>query len=447
MDPNTQKQSIIDRLKQANNILVTVSKNPSVDQLAAAIGFTLGLNKLGKHAIAVFSGQAPSTIEFLKPEETFEKNTDSLRDFIISLDKAKADKLRYKVEDEMVKIFITPYRTSLTDKDLNFSQGDFNVEVVVALGVKDQKDLDDAITSQGRILHDATVIDINTGAPAQFGTLNWVQPKASSLCEMVLGIIEPMKTGVIDAQIATALLTGIVAETERFSNAKTTPIVMQISSKLMAAGANQQLVATELEPPAPPEPELPEPQPEPPPEPAAPTVTPTPAAAPAVESNDGSLQITHTDETPTEQPSEQPEESEDDDEQPVSKIVIDEQGLLTPEGQELPMPAPSESPVRGMTLAPPSRGGHLTANTETEQQDPSPDMLSGKAVPPTTPILSHNSLNVAPAPEEPPKDTQTLASIEEEVHSPHVEQRPEQPVEPAGPLPPPVPPPMMPPNL
>src|ERR1035441_6390335 len=120
------KQQVIDRLKQATNVLVTVSSNPSVDQLAACIGLTLVLNKNGKHATAVFSGQVPSTIEFLQPEKTIEKNTDSLRDFIIALDKSKADKLRYKVEDRVVKIFITPYRTTLGEKDLEFSQGDFN---------------------------------------------------------------------------------------------------------------------------------------------------------------------------------------------------------------------------------------------------------------------------------------------------------------------------------
>src|SRR5882757_11090822 len=114
-----QKQAIVDKLKSANNILVTVSANPSVDQLAACIGLTILLNKLKKHATAVFSGSVPSTIEFLKPEDTLEKNTDSLRDFIIALDKAKADKLRYKVEENVVKIFITPYRTSINETDLD----------------------------------------------------------------------------------------------------------------------------------------------------------------------------------------------------------------------------------------------------------------------------------------------------------------------------------------
>src|SRR3954471_22145295 len=157
------KQQIVERVKQAENILVTVSKDPTVDQLAACIGLTLLLNKMGKHGTAVFSGQTPSTIEFLQPKKTLEINTDSLRDFIISLDKAKADKLRYKVEDQFVRIYITPYKTNISEKDLVFSEGDFNVEAVVALGVKDRSQLDAAITAHGRILHDATVISVNAG--------------------------------------------------------------------------------------------------------------------------------------------------------------------------------------------------------------------------------------------------------------------------------------------
>ncbi len=250
MDQNQAKQQIVDRVKNAQNVLITVSTNPSVDQLAACIGLTLFVNKLDKHGTAVFSGAVPSTIEFLQPEKTLETNTDSLRDFIISLDKAKADKLRYKVEDSVVRIFITPYRTSITEKDLVFTQGDFNVDVVLALGVHDRAQLDAAITAHGRILHDATVISLNAGGGnvPEIGQINWQDPSASSLCEMLVSISESFGTGLIDNQIATALLTGIVAETERFRNQKTSPKVMTMAAQLMAAGANQQLIATQLDP-------------------------------------------------------------------------------------------------------------------------------------------------------------------------------------------------------
>jgi len=211
----TSKTQAIDRLKSAQNILITVSSNPSVDQLSAAIGAALLLTKAGKSATAVFSGQMPSTIEFLKPEETFEKNTDSLRDFIISLDKSKADKLRYKVEDNVVKIFITPYKTSLSSADLVFGEGDFNVDAVLALGVDQKEHLDNAVMTQSRILHDATLIGFMAGKLAiDTGSINWQDEKASSLSEMVASIADSFGSNLLDSQIATAFLTGIVAETE-----------------------------------------------------------------------------------------------------------------------------------------------------------------------------------------------------------------------------------------
>ena len=122
-DQSALKQ-IVDKIKDSSNILITVNTNPSVDELSAALAITLFINKLNKHATAVFSGAVPPAIEFLQPEKTFENTVDSLRDFIIALDKEKADHLRYKVVDDMVKIFITPYRTTISEKDLEFSQGD-----------------------------------------------------------------------------------------------------------------------------------------------------------------------------------------------------------------------------------------------------------------------------------------------------------------------------------
>lgn len=240
------KQEIIAILKKANNVLVTVKKDPSVDELSAALGLTLALNKLGKHAAAVYSGQTPSTIEFLQPEETFEKTTDSLRDFIISLDKAKADKLKYKVEDDVVKIFITPYRASISEADLEFSQGDFNVEAVVALGVKEQLDLDEAIRAHGRIFHDAKVITINNSEGADLGGISWVDVSASGMSELTADVARELGENVLDEQVSTAFLTGIVASTDRFSNERTSANTMKTSAVLMAAGANQQLVATKL---------------------------------------------------------------------------------------------------------------------------------------------------------------------------------------------------------
>ncbi|HSX32981.1 MAG TPA: hypothetical protein VLF91_01445 [Candidatus Saccharimonadales bacterium] len=412
------KAAIADRLKKANNILVTVSANPSVDQLAACIGLTLALNKLGKHATAVFSGNVPNTIEFLQPEKTLEKNTDSLRDFIIALDKAKADKLRYKVEDKVVKIFITPYKTSIGEKDLNFSQGDFNVDVVLALGVHQQQELDQAITAHGRILHDAAVATINVQPGGDLGTINWLESRASSLSELAVELLDAVDKNLLDSQMATAFLTGIVAETARFSNDKTFPVTMSISAELMAAGANQQLVATKLEQSVPP-----------PPAPlAAQDSAKQGAPAEPPKPDDGTLEITHTDtpspespanKTPSDDKLDELVREEDDlprdvpmmPEPPapkVSQVDIDEHGSLRnldqdKFGQEDDLPPlppgpgvgqmPMLPPLPGntdptkhmadqhMILQPPSMSGPMSATGMLGEDAASADPLSTPMVP------------------------------------------------------------------
>ena len=249
MASQSQKQQIIQSIKDVTNILVTVSADPSVDELSAALGLTIFLNKLGKHATAVFSGKIPPAISFLEPDETFEATADSLRDFIIALDKEKADHLRYKVVDDAVKIFITPYRATITEADLEFSQGDYNIELVLALNVESQDHLDKALTAHGKILHDAVVSTVTAGmVRSNLGTVDWHDDKASGVSEMLVDLIDELRTPKVtmDEQIATALLTGVVAATERFSNNLTSSRVMTLAAELMAVGANQQLIATKL---------------------------------------------------------------------------------------------------------------------------------------------------------------------------------------------------------
>lgn len=244
------QQQIVDSIKSTSNILVTVSTNPSVDELSAALGLTLLLDKMDKRATAVFSGNVPPAIKFLEPGKTFEDSADSLRDFIIALDKEKADHLRYKVDGDVVKIFITPYKTTLSEKDLEFSQGDYNVELVVALGVSDQEHLDKALDAHGKILHDAKVVTVTVGdTESKLGGADWHNKDVSSLSEMIVSLADQLKGSdpLLDEQISTALLTGIVSATDRFSNNHTSSQTMTMAAQLMAAGANQQLIAAKLE--------------------------------------------------------------------------------------------------------------------------------------------------------------------------------------------------------
>jgi hypothetical protein len=468
---DSAKTQLVDRLKTANTVLVTVSSSPSVDQLAACIGLTLIVNKLNKHGSAVYSGDTPSTIEFLKPEDTIEKNTDSLRDFIIALDKNKADKLRYKVEDDMVRIFITPYRTSLGEDDLEFSQGDFNVELIIALGVQKQEELDQAITAHGRILHDATVASVNTVNQSSLGSISWVDPQASSLCELVSDLARSLGDNLLDEQIATALMTGIVAETNRFSNEKTTSRTMSVSAELMNAGANQQLVASKLS------------------EPGGGESTGSVGSGSSDDDNkddpSGTLNIKHDHDDEEEKsnteedaklpaPSDMPPEGETPppaDAKPDVEIIKDDRTPLDNSNNldDIINNATSEpdhlSQGAKIVADPPQLGGVLTANSQLQDYEPSTDPLSNITAPSDSAGLPDTHTQIEPlapettaepaTPSVPPVDTtsmtppppswippfedkqletkvdstlaepqSTIESIEESVDSPHLQSEP-----------------------
>lgn len=245
-EPNILSQ-VATKIVEAHNILIALSSDPSVDEISAAIGLALYLDKIDKHVTAIYSGNTPNALEFLKPEETFEQDTDVLRDFVIALNKEKADHLRYKLDGDYVKIFITPYRSRIGSEDLEFSYGDYNVDLVIALDVANGADLDDALREHGRIMHDAVIVNITTGKPGKLGEIEWCNKDASSVSEMVAELLFGMniKDG-LGKEEATAFLTGIIAATNRFANAVTTPRTMKISSRLMESGANQQLISKNL---------------------------------------------------------------------------------------------------------------------------------------------------------------------------------------------------------
>ena len=211
------------------------------------MALTLAINNSGKHATAVASGEMPDALTFLRPEKTFEHSVDSLRDFIIALNKEKADHLRYKLVGDHVKIFITPYRSVISEKDLEFEQGDFNIDFVLALNVESQDRLDGALAAHGRIFHDASVGILTVGEnQTNLNGIHWHDESASSLSEITVQIIESIGKKNLTESVATALLTGIVAETDRFSNSKVTAEIMGLASKLIASGADQQLVVSKI---------------------------------------------------------------------------------------------------------------------------------------------------------------------------------------------------------
>lgn len=246
LNPEDAVSKVAEKIQHATNILIALSKDPNVDEISAAIALAFVLDQQKKHVTAIYSGQTPNALEFLRPEETFQKDISSLQDFIIALNKSKADHLIYQVEGDYVKILITPYKGQIKKEDLEYSYSDYNVDLVIVFNVNSGSEIDSALSEYGRIMHDAMAINITSSVPGRFADLEWSDPSKSSVCEMVYNLLSELEIDNTPQEVATALLTGILSATERFSNNRTKPTTMAVASKLMEAGADQQLISSNI---------------------------------------------------------------------------------------------------------------------------------------------------------------------------------------------------------
>ena len=246
LNPEDAVSKVAEKIQHATNILIALSKDPNVDEISAAIALAFVLDQQKKHVTAIYSGQTPNALEFLRPEETFQKDISSLQDFIIALNKSKADHLIYQVEGDYVKILITPYKGQIKKEDLEYSYSDYNVDLVIVFNVNSGSEIDSALSEYGRIMHDAMAINITSSVPGRFADLEWSDPSKSSVCEMVYVLLGELEIDNTPQEVATALLTGILSATERFSNNRTKPTTMAVASKLMEAGADQQLISSNI---------------------------------------------------------------------------------------------------------------------------------------------------------------------------------------------------------
>jgi len=239
------KQQVVEMLKTKQRILLLTHKNPDGDAIGSILALYLSLKKLGKDVVAVCNDPAPSVFEYLPQIKKISQNFSTGRDFVISLDvsQVKADKVMYKVVGDKLNIIVTPATGNFTKEMVTAADGSFNFEAVVVLDSTDLERIGSPYEKNPEIFYEIPVINLDHHAGNdQFGKINLVDMTATSTSEVFVSVLEAL-TGdpkFIDEDIATALLTGIITDTNSFQNNNTTPKSLTVAAQLVAFGARQQ---------------------------------------------------------------------------------------------------------------------------------------------------------------------------------------------------------------
>ena len=186
-------------IRQARRIAVLAHVNPDADAIGSIIGLTRGLQMLDKEVITALSDPVPDYARFLLGSEAITSTLPGgTFDLFIFSDSAGIDR------------------------------------------VGDLYHADPSRFERAPVVN----IDHHRTNP-RFGTVNYVDPAASSTSELTYRLLRALPAP-IDAATSTALLFGIVGDTGSFRNGATTPGSLHAAAELLQLGADSQLIAFQL---------------------------------------------------------------------------------------------------------------------------------------------------------------------------------------------------------
>ncbi len=245
----SEEQQIKDLVARAKNILVITKRDPSGDSVGSMLALYLILKKLDKNATVVAHGTPNILYNFLPNFQHITSELSSTRDFVISLNisNTQVGEFSYRIEGEQLKIYIQPQQGSFDPKDVTSALAKPKYDLVLALNCPDFAYMGKLYEENSDFFYETPVINIDHRANNEnYGNINLIDLTATSTAEILYRLAREWGDNLIDADIATCLLTGIIADTNSFQNERTTPQAFQVASELIAAGADQQTIVQRL---------------------------------------------------------------------------------------------------------------------------------------------------------------------------------------------------------
>lgn len=211
----------LELIENSKNILIIAPKEIEGDNFCAAFALFYTLNKLGKN-VNLSLPKIMEKLKFLATQELLESLNQNGVTISINTQGEKIEKIFYEKDKNELKF------------NLDLKNGDVSVENI-SFKIREKADLIINIENNDIFLENKNN-DLVSPLVADNGR------SYAGVCEKIIYFLKSFDEKIIDNNIATCLLTGLVSATQNFQNDKAKSLVLGQASYLIERGANYQKI-------------------------------------------------------------------------------------------------------------------------------------------------------------------------------------------------------------
>ncbi|HZJ41826.1 MAG TPA: hypothetical protein VFD51_02310 [Patescibacteria group bacterium] len=244
-------EQISKQIDKASNILLVFSSDWEADAVAASLALSLFLNKQGKTTTvaAINNEKRKKSYIFLPGISDIKNHLNHLRKFIVSLNisKTRVSQIKYVVDKNQLNFIVSPKDGWFEAKDVSSRAGSFRYDLIISVGVNDLESLGELYDKNIEFFYKTPLINLSCQASnEEFGQINYIDINCSTVSELIYNILKSRNELLIDENIATNLLAGIILQTKNFKRGKLTPETLIITSQLIKLGGRREEIIKEL---------------------------------------------------------------------------------------------------------------------------------------------------------------------------------------------------------
>lgn len=245
-----ESEQINDIIKKSNNILITFPKDFTPDAVASSLALYLILKKQDKIVDIVCDGfELPKNLGFLPKSKVIKSKISSLRKFVISIDNKNGniEDFSYNLEDEKLKIYVTPKSGSISDEEFSAENSGYKYDLIITLDASELVSLGRVYEDNTEFFYETTILNIDHDPENEhYGQVNLTNMNSVATAGVIFRLINTIDINLLDADIATCLLTGLISKTRSFKTANVTPATLKLASILLEAKADREKIIKNL---------------------------------------------------------------------------------------------------------------------------------------------------------------------------------------------------------